>query len=351
MRAVSLTQDDIFIDTQKVTAGYFTGGLGTIAGSSFGTASLSATQLKYYTNLQYSSEDHFSLTYCNIDGSGSSAASLNAGVGETQAVYNSYASYLLRSNDIIDGFKIKDSATVDKDIFVLLAERARMKDGINPGTFTLALSGSTTAGGGVALNLTDDSKTTAATSSPIGPRYNIYEGTAGTVSSTTIKYGYFWPDAGLMVFSGNSLSHSIPGKPSSNVIGSASVFDPNDNLFGKYNGFAPLRANDANNYYKLANAMAKTTSNQQFRNQEDQTTVTYFCRALSRDFNASSAPTFISGSEGRYRQASFEGNPQTVITTVGLMNNQRECVAVGRLSKGILKNFSTEATIKVKLTY
>ena len=349
MRVVNLTQDDIFIDTQKVTAGYFPGGLGTTLGTSLTTGSLSATQLKYYTNLQHTSEDVFSVTYGNIDGSGSSAASLNAGVGETQAVYNSYASYLLRANDIIDGFKINSTSTTDKDVYILLAERARMKDSINPGNWTLGLSGSTTAGAAASLQLTDDSKTTAATISPVGPRYNVYEGTAGTVTSTTVKYGHFFPTVGAIVLSGNSLSSSIPGTTGHNIAASASAFLPTQS--GLKNGFTSLTSNDANNYYKLATAMAKFSGNQQFRNEEEQTTVTYFCRALSRDFNHSSSPTFTSGSEGKYRQSSFEGNPQTVITTVGLMSNEKKCVAVGRLSKGILKNYSTEATIKVKLTY
>ena len=347
MRLVKLTSDDILIDTQKVTTGYFTGGLGTLLGSSLVTASLSATQLKYYTNLQYSSEDHFSVTYGMIDGSGSSQPSLNAGVGETEAVYKSYASYLLRSSEVRDGFKINDSSTVDKDVFFLVAERAKMKDRLNPGSITLSLSGSNTAGAAASLQLTDDSKTTAATATPVGARYNLYEGTAGTVSSTTTTYGWFWPDVGCIALSGTALSSSIPGKSSSNILISASVFNAPD---GKH-GFAPLRDNSANNYYKLATAIHFSTQNQQFRSEEAQTTVTYFCRALSKDFNASSNFTFTSGSEGKYQQASFEGNPQTFITTVGLYNNSRECVAVGRLSKPLLKNFSSENIVKTKLTY
>tara|TARA_B100000424_G_C22944588_1_gene502699 strand:- start:978 stop:2012 length:1035 start_codon:yes stop_codon:yes gene_type:complete len=344
MRLVRLTQDDILIDTQKVTTGYFSGGLGTILGSSLTTASLSATQLKYYVNLQYSSADHFSITYGNIDGSGSSAASLNAGVGETEAVYKSYASYLLRTDEVRDGFKITNTTTADKDVFFVLAERARMKDRLNPGTWTLALSGSTTAGAAASLTLTDDSKTNLAAATPIGPRFNVYAGTAGTVSSTTTKYGYFWPDAGCIALTATALSASIPGKPgyiTHTGFGSSSLGI----------GLAVNSANSANNYYKLASAMNFSTANQQFRSEEDQTTVTYFCRALSRDFNASSNATFTSGSEGEYQQSSFEGNPQTFITTVGLYNAGRECVAVGRLSKAILKNYSVEAIIKTTLTY
>ena len=357
MRQVTLTTDDILIDTQKVTTGFFGSGEGTILGSSLVTASLSATQLKYYTNLQYQSADHFSITYGMSAGSGSSASSLNAGKGETEAIYKSYASYLLRTNEIKDGFRMYDSSSIDKDVYFVVAERAKMKDRVNPGSWTLGVSGSTTAGVGASVTLTDNSKTTAAVASPIGPRYTVYAGSAGTVSSTAITYGWFWPDAGCIALSGTALSSSIPGSPSENILASASIFNaggggasPGSPTAGN-TGFAPLRDNSANHYMKLATAIHKYTGNQQFRSEEMQTTVTYFCRALSRDFNASSNPTFTSGSEGRYRQASFEGNPHTFITTVGLFNNSRECMAVGRLSKPLLKNFSKENIIKTKLTY
>lgn len=368
MRSIPLTSDDILVDTQKVTTGYFTGGLGTIAGSSLITASLSAEQQKYYANLQYSSEDHFSITYGNYDGSGSTQAALNSGVGETEAVYKSYASYLLRIDDIEGGFKINSATVQDRDVYFVIAERAKMKDRLNPGSWTLGLSGSngytgSTAnsskvgswGAGVALTLTDDSKTTAPISSPIGPRHNVYAGTAGTVSSTTTTYGWFWPEAGCIALSGTALSSSIAG--STGWASGSGVFGLGKQVAGVVKqggvGFHPNRNKGVKHYLKLASAINLYSGNQQFRSEEDQTTVTYFCRALSKEFNHSSNPTFVSGSEGLYREESFESNPQTFITTIGLYNNINggECVAVGRLSKAILKNYHTEAITKVKLTY
>ena len=47
----------------------------------------------------------------------------------------------------------------------------------------------------------------------------------------------------------------------------------------------------------------------------------------------------------------MEGDPTTFITTVGLYNSRDELVAVGKLSSPIVKNYQTEATIKVKLSY
>jgi hypothetical protein len=47
----------------------------------------------------------------------------------------------------------------------------------------------------------------------------------------------------------------------------------------------------------------------------------------------------------------MKGNPTTFITQVQLYNGGGDIVAVGSLSTPLKKNFSTEATIKVKLTY
>ena len=48
------------------------------------------------------------------------------------------------------------------------------------------------------------------------------------------------------------------------------------------------------------------------------------------------------------------GYPEVFITTVGLYQRGAsgpELVAVGKLSGPVLKNYGTESTIKVKLTY
>jgi len=44
-------------------------------------------------------------------------------------------------------------------------------------------------------------------------------------------------------------------------------------------------------------------------------------------------------------------DPNVFITGIGLVNNIGQIVATGKLSTPIKKNFGSEATIKVKLTY
>ena len=47
----------------------------------------------------------------------------------------------------------------------------------------------------------------------------------------------------------------------------------------------------------------------------------------------------------------MQNNPQVYITEVGLYDNNGDLMAVGRLSGALEKNFSSEAIVKVRLTY
>ena len=98
---VSFTENDMILETSKVTTGFFSGGVGTLAGSNLVTASLSSTQKKYYYNLQYSSADQLSATYGHIAGSGSDKNfGTNNIKGETEAIYKQYSSMLVEPANV-----------------------------------------------------------------------------------------------------------------------------------------------------------------------------------------------------------------------------------------------------------
>ena len=342
------------ITTQiTVTNGFFDGGLGTLAGSNLSTSSLSATQKSYYYNLQYNSKDHFSVTYGHIAGSGSAEESATV-EGTTQAIYKQFFNFTEpNASNIRDGagWSMIDgtdgsNAVSQPDVYIIAAERLQMKDRLNPGTWTITLSGSNTAGTAKNLELTDDSKTVDAESAPFGPRYNIVSGSAGTVQTayTSKTYGFFYPDAGLMVLSANALSSSLPGTPG--FVNSGSGYG-----LGAGNGFAPdtrvVTAADNANKIRTAIQLGTTT----IRSEEQQYVYDYFCRARSNEFNLSQNLTFWSGSDYAIRHSDMVTNPQVYISEVGLYDAQNSLVAVGRLSSPINKNFSSEAIVKVRLTY
>jgi len=329
-----------------VTNGFHDGGVGTLAGSNFTTASLSAAQKSYYYNVQYNSKDHFSVSYGHIDGSGSAEQSTTT-EGTTQAIYKQFYNYTEPSaTNIRDGAQFSIASADTPDAYFIVAERLQMKDRLNPGTWTITLSGSTTAGVATSLSLTDDSKTVDALTpgSPFGEVYSIVSGSAGTkVGATT--YGKFYPDAGLMVLSANQVSSSLPGS------GSTAAYQMAGGAVNQFNGLAPdLRVTDAaDNAWKIARAMELGSVT--LRSEEKQYIYDYFCRAKVSQFNLSQNITFWSGSDYTIRHSDMVTNPQTYISEVGLYDNQSNLIAVGRLSSALNKNFSSEAIVKVRLTY
>ena len=148
-----------------------------------------------------------------------------------------------------------------------------------------------------------------------------------------------------MVLSATQLSASLPGKATYTA---AAVATP---ALVQGNGFAPdLRVADAaDNAHKLVDAISKGSLT--LRSEERQYIYDYFCRAKANEFNYSQNLTFWSGSQYDIRHSDMINNPQVYITEVGLYDEAGELMAIGRLSSALEKNFSSEAIIKVRLTY
>jgi len=347
-----LTAADQVTTQITTTTGFFDGGAGTLAGSSLSTSSLSSTQKNYYYNLQYNSKDHFSVSYGHIGGSGSAEQSATVR-GTTQAIYKQFYNFTEAEADrlrdgigwrMVDGTNSTNEVT-QSDCYFIVAERLQMKDRLNPGTWTMKLSGSTTAGVADQIYLTDDSKTQNPLFAPFGERYSIVSGSAGSVAvaAATKTYGFFYPDAGLFVLSGNALSSSLPGDAEYITSGSTHL--------GGGTGLAPdvTVTDSTDNAWKIARAME--LGSMTLRSEEQQYIYDYFCRATVQKFNSTNNITFWSGSQYKIRHSDMVSNPQTFISEVGLYDEQNSLIAVGRLSSALNKNFSSEAIVKVRLTY
>jgi hypothetical protein len=98
-------------------------------------------------------------------------------------------------------------------------------------------------------------------------------------------------------------------------------------------------------------AAADAANGFQARNEEEIKSTFYFVRAKNAEYNFSNNPTYISGSEGKLAQTTYIGDPKTYITSVGLYNNDNSLLAIAKLSKPLLKSFSNEILIKVKLDF
>ena len=161
-----------------------------------------------------------------------------------------------------------------------------------------------------------------------------------------------------MVFSGAELSASIPGPsttPNPITSNTASfTTDSSDGLFRSSSGFAPNLFDDGNpkNALKFVNCLRNIgTEDIRLRGSQEQQKLSYFCTVPVDQCNFSTNTTFTSGSQGRLRHKSMYNNPNVYITGVGLHNSDGVLMAVAKLSTPILKNFGSQHTIKVNLTY
>jgi len=217
---------------------------------------------------------------------------------------------------------------------VISVDRARYKEKFLPGTFNLVLNdGSTT------LSLTDDSTlTSTVTYNDAGRVYEIISGSNGTsfdggtgyTSGTYIaSYGKFLPDVGLIILNAKALTTNLQVTAYQPQTGSAVTNGANNTVL--YDMI------DNGNSFKL--------------NSEETISSNYvFVRVRNSEFNYSNNPSNITGS-GELRHDSMVNNPQAYITSVGLYNDNNDLLGVAKLSRPLLKDFTKEALIRIKLDY
>ena len=203
---------------------------------------------------------------------------------------------------------------------------------MDPGNWEIHISGS----GNTLLKFIDDSGATTNPSVNQGGRvFNIVSGSlaSGTAVTKTSAanqegggYGLFYPDLGILVFNGPVLNTSAS-------LGHVSASNTN--------------GDNNNKFYERIRVAGKF----QARREEVITSQHYFVRAGNQEFNFSSNPTFSTASDGSFTIPTYFKNPKSFITQVGLYNDANELLAVAKLSKPLLKSFSREALIKVKLDF
>ena len=93
------------------------------------------------------------------------------------------------------------------------------------------------------------------------------------------------------------------------------------------------------------------SANFQLNSQETISSDYIFARIPNAGYNYTTNPSFISGSSGEMIYSNFINSPQTYITTVGMYNNNNELLAVAKLSKPLVKDFTKEALVRVKLDW
>ncbi len=347
------------------------------------SSNLTATQKRYYqevwngemvesgyTALDVTASAMFSIAYGHVGGSGSNDEGGQVNDTPTRAIYSQYRLLCLEPDDR----KFTVNGIDQDDMYFFNVNRALMRERLDEGNIEICLahlSGSKFGETGVDTNrantsslhgvralydggpldsatnpvmrIIDDSKITSAISvrrGHFGRRYNLISGSIeqGPYNKNNPShYGLLYPDLGIMALSAKVL----------NVSG----------------GFNTVTGSEipGNNAMKLFTALSHSGAyltdlsgdrlGFQCRSSEKVTSTHYFVRATNAEYNFSNNPTFVTGSNGRFAQNSFIGDPKVYITTIGMYNDRRELLAVAKLSKPLLKSFTREALIKVKLDF
>ena len=326
---------------EKVTRGLWSGNVGTL--TTFHTSSAqSSIQQQYYYEIfdgistGVTSESQFSVTYGHNQGSGSLGQNEDS---PSNAIYSQYAQILLPDNQRI--FKFNNTST--QQIYAINLNRARLKDRLDPGNFELHLAkldGNATPGidsSNDVISLIDNSGDTQQAATQIGRVYSLISGSildgAHPVADNVKEYGSVYPEQGVIVLNGDKLDLAglnFGTNQSKNVNG--------DNAFRLFTSISGAAAINANHGFAA-------------RNEERVQSTFYFVRAKNGEYNFSNNPSYTTGSNGAFKQTTFANNPKSYITTVGLYNSTQELLAVAKLSKPILKSFSNEVLVKVKLDF
>ena len=332
----SFDPEDFVVSSDSITSTLWSNGSPTL--TEFYTSSVQAagSSGNYYLSVYQTASNlstaqvQFDIAYADLLGSGSTL--YNSLVPEnsyTKTIYGQYRSLILEDENASFTFGAGNNILTGSFFWVLSIERANYKQSLFPGSLNLQLSGS-----GGTINLTDDSLDNPVSvflgSTRVYQLISGSNGTAGTSGNGYINnsgsYGLVFPDLGTILINPFAVSQSIQ-------------------LF-------PSRSNNSDglNTQRLFEAISLGESFA-LNSQETITSDYVFVRARNSEFNYSENPSFISGSTGEVIYSNFINAPQVYITTVGMYNDSNDLLAVAKMSRPLLKDFTKEALVRVKLDF
>ena len=346
MSFTKLDPTDFVVSSDSVTAPAWSTNAPTL--TSIFTLAGNATGSYYIDVYQTASTDsaaavQFSIAYGHIYGTGS--APLNSLVPQNTPSRITYGQYRnLIYGDAESAVNFGTGNTSSLDLIAIPIDRNRYKGNLFPGTFNLILKN-----GSDSLRLTDNSNdVSTVTYLDCGRAFDIISGSNGSAASLTVtpqgnptkgytnsgSYGLFLPDVGLIVLNPKALGAPV-ASGGLNVTWSTLT-----------------TVNGLNNakMFSLISGSGASSVGFTLNSQETISSDYVFVRIKNGDYNYTSNPSFISGS-GNLIYSNFINSPQTYMTTVGMYNNNNELLAVAKLSKPLVKDFTKEALVRVKLDW
>jgi hypothetical protein len=338
-----LDPEDFVVSSDSITAACWTNNNPTLTQFFTDPGQLAGSSGNYYINVYQTSsintdaEVQFAIAYGNQYGYGGEYYNnIAPGYTPTKTVYGQYRSLALgdeNANFVFGG-------TTSDDFFAISIERSRYKESIFPGSLNLTLTDSS----GNSIQITDNSRNiTTQTYLDSGRIFDLVSGSNGlAVTSAPFagvaagytpsgSYGWLLPDIGTIILNPKALA--LP-------------FASGGISLSVNTGIDTPATNPATLLTTISDGASFSLNSQ-----ETITSDFIFVRSRNAEFNYSTNPSFISGSNGSVLYDSFINAPQTYVTTVGLYNDSNELLAVAKLSRPLLKDFTKESLVRVKLDF
>jgi len=345
MSFARLAPEDFLVSTDAVSAPLWTSGSANLTTYFTSSVQANGTAGNYYLNVYdaaATSSIQFAIAYGNSFGSGSRVYNnIVNGLSPTSTVWGQWQDLTIGNSNTNFVF----GAVSSSDFFALPMERACYKESLFLGSLALKLSGS-----GGFVTVTDNSNyVTNVVYGPAGRVFQLISGSQGvryTGSATTSdgfsansgSYGWLLPDIGTIIL--NPLALAAP------AISGGIAF-----VYSGSNSSGSLTYSSATNANAQLYRAISGSANFYLNSQESITSDYVFVRPRSAEFNYSENPSFVSGSTGEVLYSNFINNPQVYITTIGLYNDTNQLLAVAKLSRPLLKDFTKEALVRVKLDF
>jgi len=341
-----LAPEDFVVSSDAISATLWSNGSPTL--TSFFTSSTqeAGSSGDFYLNIyQTASTDaaasiQFAVAYGNANGSGSANYN-NAvdGKSPTGTIFGQWQDLVIGDENTNFTF----ATITSSQFYALTFDRARYKESLFLGSLSLKLSGSSGS-----ITLTDNSNYVSAVQyTEAGRVFQLITGSQGVkatignantadgYSKNSGSYGWLLPDIGSIILNPLALAD----------------FATSGGIGFQYSGSAassaPPNTPPNRSMYQAISGGASFTIN----SQETITSDYVFVRPRSAEYNYSENPSYISGSTGEVIYPYFINNPQTYITTIGLYNDTNELLAVAKLSRPLLKNFTKEALLRIKIDF
>ena len=333
-------EQDVVVSAESVTSPVWTGDVTTLTTFFTSSTQIGGTSADYYYDIYQTgstlstSRVQFSVAYADKKGSGSLYYNTNvAGKSPSSTVYGQYRNLVLGTEE--EDFTF--GSITSEHFYAITIDRARYKEKLLPGTLEFKLHVSSS---GAEITLTDDSQVVSTTTfTDAGRVYELVSGSLGSVytglesngyTNGSGSYGKLLPDIGVILINGKALDGNTA----------------QGGLALSTNRSANTAGNNMGTFYNLL------TLSGSFRVQSEETITSnfVFVRARNAEFNYSTNPSLITGS-GEIRHNVMIDTPQSYITAVGLYNDNNDLLAVAKLSRPLLKDFSKESLVRIKLDY